>query len=254
MVWRMEVLVVNILIVAETEEAEKIRSYIEAEKPDGHEIRFFLADNCVIALEKVSVNPYLYEMLFVGRKVTDLSRKPDAEAIHRIYLLNPRILICMSMSKTFLPYEFCSIPSVFTMKSPVTRERIRSMIEQISKIEKIRYGNPASRVPVYVAEGVKLIPAASIRYARKVRNGLMMATDSGNFFNRRKMDLFEKYAGKMFLRCHGSFIVNCSHVIMLRRNRLEMDNGEIIPVSRRYQSDVRDYFKEYSIFVCTDVK
>ena len=244
----------NVLIVADAEEAKKVCSFIEMETPDNQEIRCFLENNCLGALEKVSANPYLYGILFVGGVVTNYSRKTDAEAIQRIYSLNPRILICMSTSKTFLPYEFCSIPSIYTMKSPVTRDTIHSMLERMSKIEKLRYGNPAFRVPVYDTDGVTLIPAASIRYARKVRNGLMMKTEYGCLFNRRKMDLFEQNAGKTFLRCHGSYIVNLSHVITFRKNGLEMDDGEIIPVSRRYHSEVRKYLENYHIFIPVDAK
>lgn len=245
----MEVVIVNVLIVAESEEAEKIRSFMEMETSDSLDIRYFQEESCAGALKKVSANPYLYGILFVGRKITDRSELSDAEAIHRIYSLNPRILICMSTTKNYLSYDFCSIPCVCTIRSPVSQDQIHSMLERMSKIEKTRYGDPAFRVPVYKSNEVMMIPAASIRYARKVRNGLEMITECGSFINRRKMDSFEKHAGKMFIRCHGSYIVNLSHVTMLQGSWLEMDDGAYIPVSRQYQNKVRQCLADYHMLV-----
>ncbi len=224
---------------------------MEAETVGNPNIRCFLEETCEGALKKVSSNPYLYGILFVGRKIADHSDQSDAEMIHHIYSLNPRILICMSTSKTFLPYEFCSIPCVCTIRSPVSREQIHSMLMRMSKIERIRYGDPAFRIPVYDSGEITMIPAASIRYARKVRNGLKMVTECGSLFNRRKMDVFEQSVGKKFIRCHGSFIVNLSHIVALRGNWLEMDDGEYIPVSRHYQNKVRQRLEDYQLLFTT---
>ncbi len=244
----------NILIVADNEEAGKIRSNIELEAGEKQDIRCFSEDTCYGAWKRVSANPFLYGILFIGRAITDRSDYSDAEAIQRIYSINPRILICMSTSKMFLPYEFCSIPCVCTIKTPVDREKIRSMLERLAKIETIRHSGPAAQVPLYDAEGVTMVPAASIRYARKVRNGLRVITECGSYFTRQKMDLFEKCVDKIFARCHGSYIVNLSHVTMLRGEWLKMDDGENIPVSRRYHMKVRRLLEEYHIFISPDIK
>ena len=229
----------NVLVVADREEVRKLRLYVELETADRTEIRFFPENTCDGALKRVAANPCLYESLFIGRNITDRSDRADAGRIQRMYSMNPRLLICMATSKNFLTYEFCSLPCICTIRSPFSREDIRSVLERMSAIEQIRYGNPAFRIPVYDSEGVRMIPAAAIRYARKVRNGLRLVTDCGTLFHRQKMDDFERAAGSMFLRCHGSYIVNLTHLLAFRGGRMEMDDGELIPVSRNYQSQVR---------------
>ena len=239
----------NVLLIADAEEARRVRFFLEDETREKLSVRCFTEENCSDAGKLFLDNPYLYNILFIGRIITDQSSDSDAEEIRRMYSLNPRILITMSVSKTFLPYEFCNIPSIFIMKCPVSQEMIRTMLQQAAVIEKIRYGDLVSRIPVFGSEGVMMIPTASVRYARKVRSGIMMVTECGEILNRRKMDEFEKYAGKMFLRCHGSYIVNLSHILKIRKNELEMDEGEIIPVSRSYQNKVRRYFDVYHPFL-----
>ena len=238
-----EVIGVNVLMVADPEERGRIRSFLETESEGGEAVWCASAESCGDARKMVSENPYLYDLLFVGRQITDLSECQDAEEIRCIYSMNPRILIAMSVSKTFLSYDFCSLPSICTLKHPVSRGMIRSMLKQVRIIEKIRCWNPFSRLPVIGARDVTMIPAASIRYARKVRNGIMMTTEYGEILHRRKMDEFEEHAGKMFLRCHSSYIVNLGHLVTMQRNTLKMDDGESIPVSRSYQRKVRRYLE-----------
>ena len=240
-----EVIEVNVLMVADPEEYGRFRYFLELESEGREPVWCFFAETCCDARKMVSESPYLYDLIFIGRKITDLSEQKDAEEIRSIYAMNPRILITMSVSKTFLSYDFCSLPSICTLKHPVSREMVRSLLKQVGIIEKIRSGNPFSRLPVIGRQGVTMIPAASVRYARKVRNGIMMVTEYGEMMNRRKMDDFEENAGNLFLRCHSSYIVNLSHLVRLQRNTLKMDDGESIPVSRSYQRKVRRYLERY---------
>lgn len=244
----------NVLIIAEKEEAGIVRTLINMETAGRQEIRCFLEKSCCGAMKRISSNPYLYSILYVGRIITDRSDRSDAEIIQRIYSINPRILICMSTSKQYLQYDYCNIPSVGTLKFPIVPEKFHLMMERMTKIEEIRCGDPSFRVPIYEAEGVTMIPAASIRYARKVRKGLRVETECGNMINQRKMEIFEKSVNKMFIRCHGSYIVNLSHVDKLKGSDLRMDNGEWIPVSRQYHRAVRDCLEAYHIFVTPDKK
>nr|WP_326184581.1 LytTR family DNA-binding domain-containing protein [uncultured Oscillibacter sp.] len=49
--------------------------------------------------------------------------------------------------------------------------------------------------------------------------------------------------GRCFRRCHHSFFLNLSHVTGLARYRARADNGQVIPVSKRfYQDTLQPYF------------
>ncbi len=50
---------------------------------------------------------------------------------------------------------------------------------------------------------------------------------------------------KEFVRCHQSFLVNCSHVEKFRTSSMELSNGQIVPISKHRIKEVRQVFFDY---------
>lgn len=50
---------------------------------------------------------------------------------------------------------------------------------------------------------------------------------------------------KNFVRAHQSYLINVQYIKTLTRDNVVMDNGDYIPVSRKYQNDVKDAFIAY---------
>ena len=247
-------------MIAEKEELERIRSFIDLEIEGKMSFRYYPAASCREAWEQVNMNPYFFGMIYVGSNIIDakerrdLSRDSDSRYIRYVYSLNPRILIFFCTKRTYLPVNFFSVPCICVIRAPIRREDIQIMLQRAEAVEGMRCGKLSARLPVYDLKETQLIPAGAILYARKVRKGINLYTECGEFLNRQKLDDFEKGAGKLFLRCHSSLIANVCHIRRFSGKELLMDDGKILQVSRSYYKKVSGYFEEYNIFVSEDIK
>ena len=58
--------------------------------------------------------------------------------------------------------------------------------------------------------------------------------------------LLQRLDAGAFSRCHNSFIVNFRHVREYRRNSFLLEDGSVIPVSRKYARSVKEQFEEWT--------
>lgn len=66
--------------------------------------------------------------------------------------------------------------------------------------------------------------------------------DGREEWNGSLTELASKLPAWRFCRCHNSFLLNLTHVIELVRYEARLDNGQVIPVSKRfYKSAVEQY-------------
>lgn len=66
------------------------------------------------------------------------------------------------------------------------------------------------------------------------------------FSTRKNISTIEKELDEnAFIRCHRSYIVGLKHIKKIGKNDIELDNGNIIPVSRRQYSNVNMAFIKY---------
>ena len=61
------------------------------------------------------------------------------------------------------------------------------MLQRAEAVEGMRCGKLSARLPVYDLKETRLIPAGAILYARKVRKGINLYTECGEFLNRQKL-------------------------------------------------------------------
>jgi DNA-binding LytR/AlgR family response regulator len=50
---------------------------------------------------------------------------------------------------------------------------------------------------------------------------------------------------RRFIKSHYAYIVNMDHVLLLRRYSFYMNNGEIVPISKRVYNDVKKHYIDY---------
>lgn len=62
-------------------------------------------------------------------------------------------------------------------------------------------------------------------------------------------DLADLLPGRQFSRCHNSFIVNLAKVKKKAGQIYYLENGEEIPISRKYRSETTDSFLQYNSFI-----
>lgn len=82
---------------------------------------------------------------------------------------------------------------------------------------------------------------AQIQYMERSKRTTNICTQKEMISTSEKLDdLLERMSSDMFIRCHVSFVVNVQFVKCLFRTAVELENGEKIPISRKYYKSVRD--------------
>ena len=59
--------------------------------------------------------------------------------------------------------------------------------------------------------------------------------------------LYDMINSKSFIRCHRSYIANLDHIKAIRVGELILDNGVLVPISRRKQKEAQNAFDEVQI-------
>ncbi len=61
----------------------------------------------------------------------------------------------------------------------------------------------------------------------------------------QKISLLENELNSEFIRCHRSYIVGIRHIKQIDKSEIILDNGDIVPLSRRLYTDVNKAFIKY---------
>ena len=85
-----------------------------------------------------------------------------------------------------------------------------------------------------------------ILYIESFGHNVEINTIDKKYTIRKNIGIMEKELdGNDFVRCHRSYIVGLQHVNRIGKNELELDSGEIIPVSRRQYVNTNKAFIQY---------
>ncbi len=70
------------------------------------------------------------------------------------------------------------------------------------------------------------------------------STDGQSYRNKTPISQWEKLLGMDFLRIHRSFLVARAHIGTVKADTLVLDNGDELPVSRKYRSACQRYNRD----------
>lgn len=95
--------------------------------------------------------------------------------------------------------------------------------------------------------GVMVVNGDDILYAE--RNGRIteIYLIDGKVETMTKLSELEGlWGGQQFIQCHNSFLINMKRIRVYKRDAVEMKNGDMIPISRKFQQNVREVFLTWS--------
>lgn len=85
-----------------------------------------------------------------------------------------------------------------------------------------------------------------IYYVEADNHYIIMHTRQGNFRYKEKLGNVEPmFPEPAFCKCHRSYIVNLHHMGRLTKDKVEIDNGDTLPVSRARWVDLNECYLEY---------
>ena len=112
-------------------------------------------------------------------------------------------------------------------------EAVSNLIQKLEKDEQI--------LEVQTKQGIEFLPLKNILYIESCKHYLRIRHVDGECEMRGKISNLEKWMTNYgFIQTHRSYLVNMRFMKMVRTNEVELDNGEILSVSRDKVQDVRE--------------
>lgn len=93
-------------------------------------------------------------------------------------------------------------------------------------------------------DGIRRLPVTSIYYVEAFSHDLLIHTVKSDFSVKLTMNEMEKALGVDFFRCHRSFLANMRRVRKITKNSMEMENGNVLPLSRKLVTKAMEAFLE----------
>lgn len=132
-------------------------------------------------------------------------------------------------------------PFSFLRKSCVSDEIAKCLTQAKKRIDMLRMGS-------YVIQlnwGKKLVSAKEIMYVEKVDNEIIYKGKNAEYRERITMNkATQELENKGFIRIHEGFMVNVEYITCMGTKKVDLSNGEFLPLSRKYkESAKRCYFE-----------
>lgn len=90
------------------------------------------------------------------------------------------------------------------------------------------------------------ITQSHIVYIEAFAHSIDVNTMEKSYATRKSISMIEKELDEcIFIRCHRSYIVGLRYIKRIGTNQLELDNGKVIPISRRQYSKTNMAFIKY---------
>ncbi len=123
---------------------------------------------------------------------------------------------------------------------PVSDVKLADVLDRAVK----RLAAEDTTVLLPLKDGKQRLSVADIYYVEAFSHDLQIHTVQGVLSVKMTLNELEKMLGQGFYRCHRSFLVNMRRVRKITRNSLEIENGSVLPLSRKSAAGVMDAFLE----------
>ena len=125
----------------------------------------------------------------------------------------------------------------------VLKDELESRLPNILK----RYHNRSQKLLIKTTRKEWCFDMERILYLERGRRSCEVVTVDGK---RERISvsfeqMVERLTNPYFLRCHNSFLINLSHLRSFQSERIELDDGTLIPVSRTYRDACRERFLKW---------
>lgn len=130
------------------------------------------------------------------------------------------------------------IDTEFLMKTAL--ERIRHLEAEVQRLQ-LKLPQMQKFIWIYQSQKLIKIPLTEILYIQSESNYSRIFLKGGRqyFMSRTLKSWLNEIPASDFLRCHRSFLINKKEIIEINRNanQILMQEGVMIPISRRHQKD-----------------
>lgn len=187
-------------------------------------------------IKRLEENPSAYDLLMLDIQL------PDANGVELARFLRDHNvqaeIIYVTDHPGFALDSFPTYPLEYLLK-PMNEERLAAALDRY-----LRRRRPAER-PL-LRTGSRAIPLEDILYLEiSGRKTAVHTAKEQEMLSEPLSRLKEPLLALGFCHSHFSYLVNLFHVKRVERTAILLDNGDEIPVSRRYYQQLMDHYIEY---------
>ena len=137
--------------------------------------------------------------------------------------------------------EGYEVAALHYLMKPVSREKLFSVLERaVSNLQKQK------RVIVLPVDGeMRRVSVDEIQYVEAFSHSISITTTKGTYEIRKSLSEMETLLGEGFIRCHRSYLAGLRFVSGLSKQKVTLDDGTELPVSRSASAAVHKAFVKY---------
>lgn len=157
-----------------------------------------------------------------------------ARALHAA---NDRVQIVFLTSSSEFAMQGYGVNAVSYLLKPATSEEIHNALDACRQ----RLAHTA-KISVRTEDGSVAIETAAITHMESANRHVHIHSTREEFVHRGKLSDLAKSLPPEFAQVHKSFFVNLDHVSVVKYNTVVLDNGIVIPMSRRFRKEATERF------------
>ncbi len=183
-----------------------------------------------------------FDIMFID---IELPKKTGIELAHfvREYYGGCYTPIIFISGKTEYCLDLFELEPLNFYAKPMKKEKVFHDLQKV-----IQRSQEQRQVIKYKEDGIKKgILLRDIAYFEASNKMVAIVSKTGKRIVIRDTleDIYEKYKGYNFCRCHRSYLINLSYVEKYYKNMLFMRTGDKIVVSKTYQKELQDEWIQY---------
>ena len=167
------------------------------------------------------------------------------DAAEKLYLNYPNlpIIYVTAYTEQFVQQVFLRKSNLcgYLMK-PVDRSLL---IANLKKAVEMKERDAQERLLIRTDGKLVTVPFRDILYIESKGHHIKVCTPERSLITYEKLGKIEEKLGHGFLRCHKSFLVNMVHIRSFRTSEVQLQNDELIPVSRSRAAAAKEAYIAY---------
>lgn len=158
-------------------------------------------------------------------------------SVHMVLIAVPELSPVTYMKPTIMASSLLLRPLEQEDVDRVSRELIRLIAAEET--------SPEEAMVVKTRDGRNRIPYDSIMYVESREKKICVCTEAREYCFYGTIEQMNEELPEGFIRCHRSYIVNQSFIegFQLTKGILNLGNGIVIPVSRKYKNVLKEYMR-----------
>lgn len=197
--------------------------------------------NCDVFYDGKDLINYLTGNMNQGYQIYLLDiQMPELDGIKTAHLIRKNnisaVIIFVTEYQEFVYHVFEVLPFRF-LRKPVTRESLQNAVcDAMDYLYAIR-----KFITFSIDNNEYQITYDDIIYLESNRRKIELCTTGGEYEFYGKLNKIESSLDKnIFARIHVSFLINLDHMRTVRKMEVEMDNGQILPISKKYRDSIKE--------------